>query len=315
MVSEYTPGQSLQLVRNPEYWSGAPPLDGITFTWPNDETTKLQAVKSGDLDLANLISPPVIDDALSSGLGGFLWIRYGGALLVMNGRSGHHTSDQRVRQAIAYAMNVKAINDRVYEGKAIVSTSLFPSGPLKTSVPSVGYDPAKAKALLAAAKASSGWDGSITILCYAEPLSQAQALAFQAQLDAVGFKVKIDAAPSISGLHFPGLRQVQLRPRGQRSCGDGVNPWAQLDGNISGTLSTFGVDDPSLNAALHDLHAADTNAATVAALDKLQLAWNTVQPGAVISVGQYTDIWASKVHGILPSSNNTLLFGKAWLAK
>jgi hypothetical protein len=35
----------------------------------------------------------------------------------------------------------------------------------------------------------------------------------------------------------------------------------------------------------------------------------------VISVGQYTDIWSSRVRGVVPSSNNTLLFGKAWLAK
>jgi peptide/nickel transport system substrate-binding protein len=212
-------------------------------------------------------------------------------------------------------VNLKTLNDRVYQGKAIMSSTIFPSGILKTAVAGVTYDATKAKALLAAAKASSGWDGSIRLLCYAEPLAQAQALAIQAELNAVGFKVTIDAAPSVSAF----TNDVYVKYDYDLAVSGLVvtpsNPWAQLNGNISGPLSTFGVDDPSLNAALSDLHAADTQAKTTAALNKLQLAWNTVQPGAVLSVGQYTDVWSNKVHGVIASSNNTLLYGKAWLTK
>jgi len=71
--------------------------------------------------------------------------------------NGNPLSDVRVRQAIAYAIDKKAIVDNVYGGYAVVADGLLPNGPFKSDkLATYPYDPEKAKALLKEA----GWDSS-----------------------------------------------------------------------------------------------------------------------------------------------------------
>lgn len=66
-------------------------------------------------------------------------------------------SDERVRQAIAYAIDMDTIVETIYEGKAIAADSMIPNGSFKTDgLNTYNYDPDKARALLAEA----GWDDS-----------------------------------------------------------------------------------------------------------------------------------------------------------
>ena len=71
--------------------------------------------------------------------------------------NGNPLSDVRVRQAIAYAIDKKAIVDNVYGGYAVVADGLLPNDPFKSDkLATYPYDPEKAKALLKEA----GWDSS-----------------------------------------------------------------------------------------------------------------------------------------------------------
>ena len=66
-------------------------------------------------------------------------------------------SDERVRQAIAYAIDMDTIVETLFEGKAIVADSMIPNGGFKADgLNAYSYDPDKARALLAEA----GWDDS-----------------------------------------------------------------------------------------------------------------------------------------------------------
>ena len=66
-------------------------------------------------------------------------------------------SDERVRQAIAYAIDMETIVDTIYEGKAIVADSMIPNGAFKADgLEKYAYNPEKARALLA----DAGWDNS-----------------------------------------------------------------------------------------------------------------------------------------------------------
>ena len=179
MVSKYTPGQSLEVVRNPHYWAGPAYLDGITFTWPAADQTKLQALQNGDLDVAVISNPVTIYGVLSANLGGYLWIRYIGQTLSMNGRQGHRTSDQNVRQAVAYAINPEAINQRVFQGKAIASSTLFPSGDEIVLPSGPPDDPAKATQLVDTVKKSTGWDGSINSWRVPNPSARLRPLRYK----------------------------------------------------------------------------------------------------------------------------------------
>ena len=98
-------------------------------------------------------------------------------------------SDVRVRQAIAYAIDMDTIAETLLEGKAIVADSQTPNGAWKTEgLNPYSYDPEKAKELLAAAN----WDPNYTldvVFYYGDQLTVDLMTAIQAYLDAVGIKM------------------------------------------------------------------------------------------------------------------------------
>ena len=73
------------------------------------------------------------------------------------------TDDPKVRQAIAAAVDVNVINQRVYAGKGLSTTAMFhESFPFDPKVPGPTYDVNKAKQLVTEAK-TAGSRSSATI--------------------------------------------------------------------------------------------------------------------------------------------------------
>ena len=57
-------------------------------------------------------------------------------------------ADERVRQAIAYAIDMDTIVETLFEGKAIAADSMIPNGGFKADgLNAYGYDPERARAL------------------------------------------------------------------------------------------------------------------------------------------------------------------------
>jgi peptide/nickel transport system substrate-binding protein len=98
-------------------------------------------------------------------------------------------SDERVRAAIAYAIDMDTIVETLFEGKAIVADSMIPNGPYKADgLERYGYDPDKARALLAEA----GWDDSQVldvVYYYGDQLTADLMVALQAYLGDVGVQM------------------------------------------------------------------------------------------------------------------------------
>jgi peptide/nickel transport system substrate-binding protein len=98
-------------------------------------------------------------------------------------------SDPRVRQAIAYAIDMDTIVETLLEGKAIAADSMLPNGPHKPSgLNPYSYNPEKARELLAAAK----WDSSREldmVFYYGDQLTVDLMAALQAYLSDVGVKM------------------------------------------------------------------------------------------------------------------------------
>ena len=103
--------------------------------------------------------------------------------------SSNPLSDVRVRQAIAYAIDMDAIIDGLMGGTPIAANSLTPNNAWKADgLEDYNYDPEKAKALLAAA----GWDSNYEVdlvYYYADQLTVDTMAAIQAYLGEVGIKV------------------------------------------------------------------------------------------------------------------------------
>lgn len=98
-------------------------------------------------------------------------------------------ADERVRAAIAYAIDMDTIVETLFEGKAIVADSMIPNGPYKAEgLEKYAYDPDKARSLLAEA----GWDDSQVldvVYYYGDQLTADLMIAMQAQLSDVGIQM------------------------------------------------------------------------------------------------------------------------------
>ncbi|MBB6479973.1 ABC transporter substrate-binding protein [Spirochaeta isovalerica] len=107
----------------------------------------------------------------------------------IEGLNSNPLSDYRVRQAIAYAIDMDTIAETLLEGKALVSNSMVPNGPWKADgLNSYSYDPEMAKSLLKEA----GWDSSYTldvVYYYGDQLTVDIMTAVQAYLGGVGIKM------------------------------------------------------------------------------------------------------------------------------
>lgn len=98
-------------------------------------------------------------------------------------------ADQRVRAAIAYAIDMDTIVETLFEGKAIVADSMIPNGPYKASgLERYEYNPDKARSLLAEA----AWDDSQVldiVYYYGDQLTADLMVALQAYLGDVGVQM------------------------------------------------------------------------------------------------------------------------------
>jgi peptide/nickel transport system substrate-binding protein len=98
-------------------------------------------------------------------------------------------SDPRVRQAIAYAIDMETIAETIFEGQAVPAVGMLPDGPYKpTDLEPYAYNPDKARELLAEA----GWDSNrvLDVVYYYTDQQTADLMAaIQAYLADVGIQM------------------------------------------------------------------------------------------------------------------------------
>ena len=193
MFAEYQPQQFVKLVANKQYFRGAPMLEDITFRYIPADSSRDLAFQSGELDMIYGKQDQTWVDRTSKLPGVKVVAMEPGELseLYLN-VTVKPLDDIRVRQAIAYAIDRKAIVQFKGAGTSREAVSVVPSGYLGTDqkAPLYPYDLAKAKALLAEA----GYPNGITIKTIHTTLTGMQTLieAVQAQLKKAGINLDIE---------------------------------------------------------------------------------------------------------------------------
>jgi ABC-type transport system substrate-binding protein len=188
-----TPRGDMVLKAFDQYYAGKAKVDKIVYPHIVDATTAYVAFEAGDLDLVNVQdseiykkykADPKIELQTKPGLN----INY----LVMNTRD-KPFSDIKVRQAVAHAINKKALIETVLEGLATPLTGPIPSGCdyYTSEVASYPYDPAKAKALLKEAGYPNGFETTLYTFIWGPAVDVVTAI--QGMLAEVGIKAKIQA--------------------------------------------------------------------------------------------------------------------------
>jgi peptide/nickel transport system substrate-binding protein len=159
----FKPGVELVLEANEQYWRKAPSVKTLVFRVIPDESTRLAALKRGEVDVAYSITGPLAEEmkrtpglALVPTYFTFTtWLVFTDQ---WEAKSPWH--DRRVRLAANLAIDRPGINQAVYLGLSKLSYSFIPQGmEYFWAPPPYQYDPKRAKQLLAEAGYPNGFDG------------------------------------------------------------------------------------------------------------------------------------------------------------
>jgi len=316
VLSSYKPKDSLTLSRNPSYWGGAVYLDEVKFVFLAGADATYQAFKTGTFNMAFLREPPVIKLAKDDKVPHYEALQYAGSVLWVN-HVNSPTSDLRVRQAIAAAIDPAEFNRRVYNGTALTTSSLFSAGfPWDPQVPGHTYDTVRARALVAEAKAA-GWDGRLRLDVINTPSTITVGLTLKTMLDVVGMTVDLNSSYDAQtySVEILGKKNFHLAIGSLNAAGnDGAI--FRIIRNLSSTSPTNNISWKSaeVEAAISKLRTASTDDQKKAGYKQVADAFMRDIPAVVLAAVPETIIWNSKVQGVVPTADSIVLLSRAWIA-
>lgn len=158
-------GDRIVLEAFEDYWDeGLPKVDGLVFRPIPDSSTRLAAVQTGEVHIAqrfNSEEAATLEGAADVEVVTYPVDRvYYIAFNNMTTGVGTPLEDVQVRQAMNYAVDRQAIVDSLFDGQAALSTGLIATSSFgyDTSIEPYPYDPDRAKELLADAGYPDGFE-------------------------------------------------------------------------------------------------------------------------------------------------------------
>ena len=169
-LDKYVKGQYFVMKANPNYWKGKPAVDQVVFKLFTNEDAKVFALKKGEIDAAQDVpASAFVDLGKTKGIVTVQGQQGGFEELALNGYAGKPArdgskfgspnpalKDLRFRQAIAHALDKKALVSRPYGGIGTPADALSPSAdpqwtPKIPAAQLYNFDLGKAKKILDAA--------------------------------------------------------------------------------------------------------------------------------------------------------------------
>ena len=255
MVKEWVRGDHLTLVPNPNYWGDAPKNKEFIIRWNSEAAARLLELQAGTADVidnpspddfAKILADPTLKLAPRIGLNVF-YLGFNNTIKPFD--------NEKVRQALAMAIDKKRIVDNYYPAGSIPAEQFVPPGLKPGFVDGFkwyDYDVTAAKKLLADAGFPNGFS---TTLSYRDvvrvylPLAGKVAQEIQSQLAQIG--VKVTLKPMESGAY---LASVAAGEQGMFMLGWGADyPDATnfYDFHFTGASKNFGDVYPDLVDAIH----------------------------------------------------------------
>ncbi|MES2717705.1 MAG: ABC transporter substrate-binding protein [Pseudomonadota bacterium] len=217
----YQPDVQVQLARHAGWWGGSDARNGnlqsATFLSIRSDATRLAALTSGEVDL--VLDPPFQDvqrlrqdsrlRVVSAGDLGTQYLAFDQARDELPGsdvKGRNPFKDRRVRQAVAHAIHIELIVQKVLRGQGTPTGSIFSplvDGHLPELDRRLPFDPARARRLLAEAGYPDGF--SVTLDCVNIAWREGVCQAAAAMLSQVGIRTQLRSSPT--NQFFPKLSQ------------------------------------------------------------------------------------------------------------
>ncbi|MEU5690871.1 ABC transporter substrate-binding protein [Actinosynnema sp. NPDC020468] len=207
---------TVELVRNDDYWGEKTKLDKLVFRIIPDETARKQALQSGDIDGFDFPNAADWESLKKAGFNVQIRPAFNVLYLGIDQKNNPKLQDLKVRQALAYGINRdQLVKSQLPEG-AKVASQFIPEtvGGYAKDVTEYKYDADKAKALLAEAGASDltlkfYWPSEVTRPYMPNPKDIFGAIS--ADLQKIGVKFEVTTKPWNGGYltdvdqHIPDL--------------------------------------------------------------------------------------------------------------
>jgi peptide/nickel transport system substrate-binding protein len=195
---EHEVEQFITVIRNDDYYRGNPLLDSIISRRFDQDSVAILSQEAGEVDIIGLRSPDDVEHVQGNpNVVAFPGPSVNGQSFFV-GRNPEILNDQRVRQALLYAIDREAIVQSLFKGTANIINIPFdvPWVPID-GINQYGYNPDQAKSLLAEA----GWDAGQElriITDYTDPFVGKVLAAVQQYLGDVGVAATIQQADAAS---------------------------------------------------------------------------------------------------------------------
>lgn len=282
-LADWRERESITFEASPSYWGGAPSLPRVVLKLIPEDATVIAELRAGNID-AGRILPEVYRSfqrdtqvaVLRVPGDTFYWFAPNFRMPIFQ--------DVRVRQAMAFAINRPEMLRALYQGLGTVPQSpVHPSlWQYDKSLKGYGYDPAKAKQLLAEAGWTPGTDGILQkggqrfkarygFLAGKE--YQNQALLVQQYLRAIGMDIDVQAIErgDFFGRYFAPGGQIELV--GIAWFNLLFPPQTELEDNFKSTGSgakVLGYSNPELDKLLDEAILTRDRARQKALYDQIQ---------------------------------------------
>jgi peptide/nickel transport system substrate-binding protein len=343
MISAFKVDESIELVKNPNYWDGPVYLDGIKFVTLLDlggdktyDALKTGTIQGAYLRVASAVARAKADKVPGIGgvdqMGENMLLNMGVTVTCAGGKpeplcvgkpdgptpTTPATASLKVRQAIVAAFDPKAWNERVYQGNGLTGTEMFQdSFPWDPNVPGPKYDLEQAKKYVAEAKAE-GWNGTVRLLFTNSPVDANAAVALESMLRAAGINTVVDTSKDSTAEQaiVVGSKDFDLARWGTATGPDDSALWSMAQ-NLESTsgANRVGFKSPAVDKALKDLRVAKNDAEKTAAYKVIAEEFNKQLPWINFSAIETLKAFSPKVHGVTGSHRQFIYFDKAWMEK
>ena len=167
-VTEWALGSHVTVVANPNYFKGAPKIDGIIMKIVKDADTMRLDFEKGETDVFDFdyadtqlqwfLDNGYKDQIVSGSRAGTYYLMFNTAIEPLN--------NVNVRKALQMAIDRQAILEALYSGEGQVLSSFIPEGVLSynENAEEIPYDPDQARAILAEEGYANGFDMELSMI-------------------------------------------------------------------------------------------------------------------------------------------------------